>query len=226
MVTLYSLQLVCIQMTDPVKPRRAYRSLRRAAQAAETRDATLSAARDLFVRDGWQQTTIAAVARQAGVSAETIYAGFGTKRALLEAVVAAAVRGHQPDTALTDQAGPRAVLAAPDQRRQIALFAADITEVLGRAAPLMAVVRAAAETQPEVMQLYVGLHRGRTGNLAMLVDALLRHAPLRTDRDTAIANVDRLSSPELFLVVTRVEGLSRAQFAAWLGDALVALLLP
>lgn len=210
---------------EPVKPKRGYRSDRRSAQASDTRAAVLSAAHDLFIRDGWQKATIAAIARQAGVSVETIYAGFGSKLALLEAVVVASVRGLQPETALIDQAGPRAVLEAPDQRSQIALFAKDIAEVLGRVAPLMAVVRAAAESEPALKELYIGLHRGRTRNLAMLVDALLGHGPLRTDRDACLASLVRLASPELFLFVTNVEGLSPAQYATWLSDVLTALLL-
>jgi AcrR family transcriptional regulator len=212
-------------MMGPVKPRRGYRSVRRSAQASDTRASALSAARDLFIREGWQRATIAAIARQAGVSVATIYVGFGSKRALLEAVVSAAVRGLQPGTPLMEQAGPRAVLEAPDQRSQIALFAEDIAEVLRRVAPLMAVVRAAAESEPALKELYVGLHRGRTRNLAMLVDALLRDGPLRIDRDTAIASLARLASPEIFLVVTNVEGLSPAQYVTWLADALTRLLL-
>lgn len=213
-------------MTKSVNPKRGYRSLRRSAQASDTRAAVVSAAHELFVREGWQKATIAAIARQAGVSVETIYAGFGSKLALLKAVVVASVRGLQPETALMDQAGPRAALVAPDQRSQIALFAKDIAEVLRRVAPLIAVVRAAAESEPALKDLYVELHQGRTGNLAMLVDAMLRHGPLRIDRDLAISSLDRLSSPELFLVVTNVEGLSPAQYATWLADALTALLLP
>jgi len=213
-------------MTDPVNPRREYRSDRRSAQASDSRAAVLSAARDLFIREGWQKATIAAIARQAGVSVETIYAGFGSKHALLEAVVVTSVRGLQPGTALMDQAGPRAVLEAPDQRSQIALFAKDIAEVLGRIAPLMAVVSAAAESEPALKELYIGLHQGRTRNLAMLIDALLRHGSLRTDRETCLASLVRLASPELFLVVTKVEGLSHAQYATWLSGALMDLLLP
>jgi len=213
-------------MVEPVKPKRAYRSTRRSAQAADTRGAALSAAREIFMQEGWQKATIVAIARQAGVSVETIYAGFGTKRALLEAVIASTVRGPRPDTPLMEQAGPRAVLQEPDQRRQLALFAGDISGVLQRVAPLVAVVRAAAETEPELGELYSGLHRGRRRNFAMMVDALLRNGPLRVDRDTAISSIARLTSPEIYLLVTRVEGLSPAQYEVWLSDALVALLLP
>ena len=213
-------------MSQPVKPKRKYRSVHRATQASETRAALLRAAGDLFVRQGWQKTTIAAIARQAGISVETVYAGFGSKLALLEAVMVAAVRGLQPDTALMDQAGPRRVLQAPDQQRQIALFAQDITAILTRAAPLMAVIRTAAESEPTLHELYAGLHRGRSRNFAMLADALLEHGPLRTDRDMAIATVGRLASPELFLLVTTVEDRSAEQYEHWLADALNALLLP
>ena len=132
-------------MADPVKPKRRYRSARRASQASDTRAAVLSAARELFIREGWQQATIAAIARQADVSVETVYAGFGSKAALLQEVVVASVRGPRPGTALMDQAGPRASLQAPDQSSQIALFARDIAEVLRGVAPLVAVARAAAE---------------------------------------------------------------------------------
>jgi len=69
-----------------------------------------------------------------------------------------------------DQAGSRAVLEAPDQRSQTALFAKDIAEVLRRVSPLMAVVRAAAESEPALEELYVGLYRSRTrGSVAKCV---------------------------------------------------------
>jgi hypothetical protein len=109
---------------------------------------------------------------------------------------------------------------------KLALFARDITQVLERVAPLMAVVRAAAETQPELAEVYSALHRGRTANLTKVVEALLRHGPLRTARGDAVAVLSRLASPELFLLVTKVEGLSLTQYRAWLLDVLTALLLP
>ena len=61
-------------MLETVKPKRRYRSTRRSEQAAGTRAAVIDAARQTFMRDGWQQTTIAAIAQRAGVSAETVYA--------------------------------------------------------------------------------------------------------------------------------------------------------
>jgi len=67
--------------------RRRYRSPLREQRAAETRAALLTAAHRLFVRDGWAGTGMRDVAAEAGVSTETVYAHFSSKRALLQAVM-------------------------------------------------------------------------------------------------------------------------------------------
>lgn len=213
-------------MSEIVKRKRIYRSARRTAQAADTRGAVIDAARLTFMREGWQKTTIAAVAEQAGVSVETVYATFRNKRTLLEEAITAAVRGPDQDTPLMQQAGPRAVVEATDQRRQLSLLAADITGILERVAPMMAVLRTAAETEPELAGHYTGLHRGRRQNFERVVDALLRNGPLRVDRETAVTSITRLTSPELFVLATRVEGEPVPAYRDWLSTALGALLLP
>ena len=65
--------------------KRSYNSSRRTLQAAQTRDEVLRAAVRLFATTGWAGTTLAAIADEAGVSVETIYNGFGSKKGLLEA---------------------------------------------------------------------------------------------------------------------------------------------
>jgi AcrR family transcriptional regulator len=214
-------------MAEPVNPKRRYQSARRSAQAADTRSAVLDAARALFVDTGWQKTTIAAIARAAGVSAETIYAVFGSKTAVLEALVAQAIRGAQPHTPLLEQAGPRAIAVETDQRRQLDIFANDIAEVLSRVAPLVAVVRSAAEGDPELSALYRQLHAGRRHNLDAVAGALLANGPLRAglDRDEATSIIWRLASPELFLLLRDVDGLDTKAYAGWLAATLAATLL-
>ena len=56
--------------------------------SAQKRSAILSAARDLFLSDGFDRTSVDAVSARAGVSKRTVYDYFGDKRALLQAVVA------------------------------------------------------------------------------------------------------------------------------------------
>ena len=72
--------------------RRTYRSTRRREQAAETQAAILEAATRLFGERGWAATGMRDVARQAGVSVETVYTGFGSKSDLLMAAIDVAVQ--------------------------------------------------------------------------------------------------------------------------------------
>ena len=214
-------------MTDTVK-RRHYRSQQRAEQAAATRAAVLAAARETFIAKGWQGTTIAGVARAAKVSPETIYAVFGTKTALFAEVVRRTVRRDDPDTPLVAQPRPRAVADATDQTTVLRLFSTDIADILSRVAPVMAVAEAASRTEADIGKLYREIHAGRRENLRIVAEALARTGLLRDGIgiDAANAIVWRLASPEMFNLMTGVEGLSAAQFAAWLEQSLAALLLP
>jgi AcrR family transcriptional regulator len=210
------------------RAKRAYRSPRRAAQAEQTQQAILNAARKLFTSRGWAKTTIAAIADEASVANETIYAVFGNKRAIIQKLISNAVRGDLPEVPLLEQLGPRRVAEAPDQARQIDIFAQEIARILSRVAPLVAVVRTAAETEDELAALYEGLQDGRRRNLSFVVRALQRNGPLRDGLDAAaaMAIIWRLASPELFLLMRDVEGLPPEGFASWLGETLKLLLLP
>ncbi len=210
-------------MESDVK-RRPYRSERRREQAEETRVKVLNAAEALFEERGYEGASIAAIAAAAGVSEETIYARFGSKRALLGELVARAVRGADPRP-VPEQAGPRSLAAASDQREQLRLFAADIAERLERAAPLVAVV-GAARAEPELAELLDRLHGERLRNLRVVVDSLLSNGPLRLPEKEALETIWALTSPELHQLLARVRGWSRSRYRAWLADSLAALLLP
>jgi AcrR family transcriptional regulator len=63
--------------------KRRYRSPLREAQAAATRARILDTALDTFLERGYAGTSVVAVARAAGVSPETVYATFGSKRGIV-----------------------------------------------------------------------------------------------------------------------------------------------
>jgi len=215
-------------MSEVKSQRRPYRSKIRKAQAADTREAVLAAAERLFLQKGWVATTIAGIATQARVSKETVYSVFGNKAAILKELIARAVRGASPDTPLLDQHGIHALLQQTDQIRQIDLFAAGIAEILSRVAPLMDVARTAAQVDPEMSALYLELHHGRRSNLERFAGALLRNGPFRQGMDTQTATdvIWRVASPDLFLLMQRIEGKSQRDFADWLATSLKLLLLP
>lgn len=210
-------------MSRDVKPRRPYRSEHRREQARQTRERLLEAARRLFEERGYEGASIAAIAEEAGVSAESVYAHFGNKRTLLGELVRRAVRGDDP-APVPEQAGPRAVAAATDQREQLRLFAADIALRLERAAPLVAVVVCASRSDAELAELLERLHADRLRNLGHFVDALAANGPLTLAREEAIETVWALTSPELHQLLTRIRGWTRERYRDWLVESLARLL--
>jgi AcrR family transcriptional regulator len=210
-------------MPEPVK--RRYRSERRREQAEQTRVRVLQAAEAVLAARGYERASISAIAEEAGVADETIYAHFGNKRTLLGALVERAVRGDDPRP-VPEQDAPRALAAVADQREQLKLFAADIARRVERAAPLVALVRQAARGEPELAELLDRLHAHRLRNLRVLVDALAANGPLRLSRDSAAETVWALTSPELHELLAQQRGWTRRRYANWLARSLEVLLLP
>src|ERR1700742_476257 len=104
-------------MSDVVKPNRRYDSSGRRARAQQTRDEIARTAQRLFLEHSYARTTIADVAREAGVSPETIYKAFGSKRALLDAAITSSVRGDTEATPLRGRSAIDAIRQERDPRR-------------------------------------------------------------------------------------------------------------
>ena len=204
--------------------RRPYRSELRREQAEQTRVMVLDAAASLFEERGYEGASIAAIAEAAHVSAETVYARFGNKRALLGELVRRAIRGDDP-APVPEQKGPRAVSAATDQHEQLRLFAADIVLRLERAAPLLTIVSGASRSDAGLTELLARLHADRLNNLRILVDGLAAKGPLRLGADEALETVWALTSPELHQLLVRVRGWTRRRYRDWLAASLARLLL-
>jgi AcrR family transcriptional regulator len=86
---------------------RKYESEHRARQAAQTREMILAAARRLFAERGYARTSMAEIAREAGVALQTLYASVGGKPELVLGLVqfiehAGGVREHARRIAESD----------------------------------------------------------------------------------------------------------------------------
>jgi AcrR family transcriptional regulator len=218
------------------KPNRPYRSPRRQAQARQTRRQIVAAARQLFTEKGYSGATIEAIARQAGVAVETVYAVFGSKKNILSALVDVSVGGDDEPVALLDRPGPQAVLRERDPHRQVQMFAYDIAVIISRVAPIFEVLRSAAQTEPGIAELLDRLLRERLQGMTTFITALSANGPLRAGLDpatsgeataeTAAVSVWAITSPEVFTLLTVRRGWSLARYQAWLADALARLLLP
>ena len=96
-------------MATAAKTRR-YNSPRRQEQAKATRMQILDAAEKLFIRDGYVPTSMAAIAKEAGVALKTVYNAFETKSGLLRALWHRNLRGGREDVP------ERAILHPPGLR--------------------------------------------------------------------------------------------------------------
>ena len=105
-------------MTQTKKLKRQYNSTRRQAQASETRKQIIEAARKLFAQYGYAGATIEAIALEAGVAPETVFAVFGNKRTILANLIDISVGGDDQPVPLLQRPGPQSVLQEPDPVRQ------------------------------------------------------------------------------------------------------------
>lgn len=209
-------------------PTRKYDSTRRQAQARQTRLQIAEAARGLFLERGYAGTSIEAIAEQANVAPETIYATFKNKRNVLSFLFDISIGGDDEDVRLLDRPDPQAVLNETDQHRQLTLFARDITKILHRAAPIFEILRIAAKTEPEIAELVQRLLRERMANMNMVVKKVAANGPLREglNRTGATELMWAMTSPELYLLLSRDRGWSDEEYTRWLTDTLIRLVLP
>lgn len=215
-------------MTQSEKPKREYNSMRRQAQARETRRQIIEAARELFAGHGYAGATIEAIAQRAGVAPETVFAIFGNKRTILSNLMDVSVGGDDQPVALLQRPGPQRVLRESDPKLQMQTFAQDISLILERVAPIFEIMRMAAKTEPDIAELLKKLLRERLRNLAEFVHSVTANSPLRNglDEKQAAEIVWAIASPEVFSLLTVDRGWSRERYTQWLGEALIRLLLP
>jgi AcrR family transcriptional regulator len=208
--------------------KRKYASPRREEQALRTRREIAEAARKLFSERGYDGATIDAIAREAGVARETVYAIFKNKQRVLAYLLDISVGGDQQPIRVMDRPEVQATLRDPDQRRQLASFAHGVAAIQGRAAMVFEITRIAAKTEPEIDRRLKRLYRERLGNMRRVAHAVASNGPLRdgVSEDRAGEILWGLSSADLFLLMTQYGGWSVQEFGDWLAETLQRLLLP
>ena len=207
-------------MTRTVKSqKRPYRSRIRAEQAKDTRRRVLAAAHDLFIQRGYAGTTIAAIAAETGVSDETIYVSFGSKRALLEGVIDETIMGRGAPMTLPQQLAVQEIEKLPTPRERLRAYVAFACGVLARTAPVHAVIRGAADAEAFFIHLRKRLLAER---IATNKDRLRKYVggALRPGLSSkqALEHFVGLSSPELYYLLTVDMGWTPKQHQDWLTE--------
>ena len=210
-------------MSKAVK--RRYTSTRRDEQARETRLRIIRAARESFVTRGYARTTLAEIAREAGVSVETVYAAFGNKATLLRQAWYVGFRGDEQDVPLFDRAEMQAILDEPDLATRVRRHAVFVTATNRRTGPLTAVLEGAAASEPAAAEMLAEFSARRldvTTRYAKAAAATGRLAVSQAEcRDVLFATMDGTLWRRL--VVGR--GWSDERYADWLGSLWIAQLV-
>jgi len=163
-------------VSDAPKGPRRYESPKRQQQARATRRAIVEAGRSLFLSRGYGGTTIEAIAGEAGVAVQTVYAVFGSKPHILSSVLDVAVAGHDSPAALLDREAVRAIGLEPDAGRRVRMFAALMRDVQGRTAAVAQVAREASTTDPEMAQMWHVMQDNRAQEMAEAARSLVGDA--------------------------------------------------
>ncbi|HEY1347663.1 MAG TPA: TetR/AcrR family transcriptional regulator [Streptosporangiaceae bacterium] len=210
-------------MAEPVKTR-TYNSPVRREQAARTRQRILESAAGLFVRQGYGTTSIRQIAGAAGVAPDTVYATFGSKARLLTALLDIRLApGGQ--ASIIDRPEARAILAEPDPRRLLRLFARDYAAISERVRPVSEVLRTAKAVEPEMATVREEIEAHRLTYMHTIVQRLASRAELRVPLDRAAQIVWALASPDVGRMLCDVQGWTTSQYADWLEDTLATTLL-
>lgn len=214
-------------MTDVNRGRRAYRSPLREEGARRTRRVVTEAAAELFTTRGYAATSLADVAARAGVARPTVFATFGSKAALLRQVLDQALAGDDEPFAVAERPWFRPVWDAVTADQVLDAYAGVCTLIAERAAPVLEVVRRAADTAPEVTELWAQTRRNRLAGARMVVDHLGELGGLRSDVDQHRA-VDRLwllNDPAHFAALVDERGWAVAEYREWLSAQMKASVL-
>lgn len=213
-------------MSAPAK-RRPYDSPVRREQAAATRTRILGAAQALFEDRGYAATSVAAIAKQAGVSQRTVYLAFETKAELLRALWNALLRGGEDAPPVAQLARHKEVLEEPDPACKLEMYAHHAVAVKRRIGAVYEVIRAGAAVETDVGALWERIQHQFRENQRQIVASIAEKDALKEG-----LNVERaadvlwtINQPDIWQQLVVRRGWSAEEFERWLADAFRTLLL-
>lgn len=203
-------------MVVKTSPDTARRPTLREERASVTRARILDAARHLFYRDGYAATTLKAVAAEAGVAVQTIYAVFGNKPAILTELRWMVVNLPEADAARLE------AMHAPTTEERLARFAHSIRLRWELVGDIVQVNQDAARTDPSIRSEVQPAEDRRQAGIAAFARALADDLDLRVDVARVAATVDALTMYQLYAQLVRVHGWAIDDYEAWLRTQLIA----
>lgn len=207
--------------------KRRYDSTRRQEQARQTRRAILAAAGRLFVDPGYAATPLTAVAAEAGVAIQTVYAVFGSKRQLLSELVDVTVAGDDEPVPLPERPFVVEIRALADPRAKLARYARHLAETHARQTDVMIGLAGAASADRDAAEIWRKNVAERRRGMAMFAAELVATGSVRPDHDVdSVADVLWLAMDfRNYDWLVRQRGWPVARFERWYVDTVAAAVL-
>lgn len=204
------------------KPLRNTTRLREAGAAsrAETRRLLLAAAAEEFERVGYVAATVSRIAAGAGVTVQTLYLAWGSKRALLRAYL---------ESTLAPGASPSGEHFASQLRPDtpagtLSQIAALFCGVAQRSALAWRAYRDGAAVDSAIAQEWHQLQALRKATMTALL-ATIPDEAMRLRREEAVDTAWAIASPAAYDLMVSDAGYTPQRFEAWIASTLHAAIL-
>lgn len=188
----------------------------RKSKAAETRRRMLDAAIRCFTASGYQATTMATIAEEAGVAVQTLYFTFKTKAGLLQETFDRAVLGDGPPVAPSETDWYQAMTVSRSLSKGLEHLVDGVMGILERVAALRPVFDSARE-EDGVAEVWQRGERLREQGYREIIETLSTKRPLRQgyDLDRATDVLLLLLGPDAFRSLVGDRGWSAERWAVW-----------
>lgn len=205
---------------------RTYESPLRSAQAADTRARILTAAAKLFAESGFAGTSLAEIAKEAGVSLETVKLN-GPKRALLIAAFDQAFAGAEGTGPVHTRPLGELLMEAPDAESLLRGYIDFLSAANVRASVLWLTFQTAAMADPVIHEALDTVQTQRRSDFDRSIALFRERGMLRSTRDPGdlAAALSFLVSPSSYLELVVGSGWSFEQYKEWLTEAVHRLIL-
>ncbi len=201
--------------------KRPYKSLVRERQADDTRRRIVEATRQILEKEGYAEMTIEAIAQQAEVSAQSVYAIFKSKAGILAEVLDQSTFGSEYDDAV------RQALNASEPEARLRIAARIARQIHEAQSATFDVLRGAGVVAPELAKLEQHrehLRRERQEKMIILLRDAKRLRP-ELNYESARDILWMFTGRDVYRMLVRERGWSPQKYQDWLAEMLIAALL-
>jgi AcrR family transcriptional regulator len=207
-------------MVKAVEGKRTYKTGLRQEQAQITKRRILDAASRLFVEGGYSSATVEDIAREAGVAYQTVYAVFGTKLAVAQAIIWSSFQTEGIDQLMAE------ARESGDLEGHIRV-GAHIARLLNeRFATIVRFMRESGE--PALLAEYQRIEGLRFDQIRAQLSPVLKAAGLLRrgiSAEDALSSIWAMTGTDLYNQLVSGRRWTASRYEEWLKDALVNMLL-